>query len=414
MTRRGAELLAIGSELLEPGRVDTNGSYLSRHLGERGIEVRYRTVVGDSVDDLTEAFRVAMARCGLVIATGGLGPTVDDLTREAVAGLLGLRLIEDEKIFAGIESRFRRYGLAMPPSNRRQAQVPEGAEVLPNPHGTAPGLRLVAGETTVVLLPGVPAEMKAIFEGSVLPGLPETGERFMYRVLKIAGLPESEVDHRLAAVHRGAAGVSWTILAAPGQVEIHLREKVRTGGTPDGIERLDREIGETLGIHLFGRDEQTPGEVLGGLLLRAGQTVAVAESLTGGTIARRIAAVPGASRYFKGGAVCYSDGAKVKLAGVRPETLAEKTAVSPEVAVEMAEGIRASLMADWGLSATGLAGPGGGEGGRQAGTVILGLAGPGVSLSREMLLPGDRGIIQERTALLAMDLLRRALEGGAP
>lgn len=413
MMRRGAELLAIGSELLEPGRIDTNGSYLSRCLGERGIGVRYRTVVGDAVDDLVEAFRVAIARCDLVLATGGLGPTVDDLTREAISRLLGLRLVEDEGILRDIEERFRRHGLAMAPSNRRQAQVPEGAEVLPNPLGTAPGLRLRAGGTTVVLLPGVPAEMKAIFEASVRPGLPETGESFVYRVFKISGLPESEVDRRLSSVHRGVGEVSWTILAAPGQVEIHLREKVAEGGAPDGLERLDHEIGGALGIHLFGRDEQTLGDVLGGLLHRAGQTVAVAESLTGGTISRRIAAVPGASRYFRGGAVCYSDDAKLKLAGVRRETLAEKTAVSPEVAMEMAEGIRGALLADWGLSATGYAGPGGAGSGQTPGTVILGLAGPGICLSREMRLPGDRDAVQERSALLALDLLRRALLGGA-
>jgi nicotinamide-nucleotide amidase len=408
MSSPRAETLAIGSELLGPWRVDTNGLFLSRRLGEKGIAVVFRTVVGDDIDDLQHAFRVALARADIVVATGGLGPTVDDVTREAVAGLLGLPLQEDAAVLRGIEERFRRYGYEMAPNNRRQAMVPRGAEVLPNRMGTAPGLLLAPAGRILALLPGVPAEMERMTEESLLPRLGVTGFAFAHRVIKITGPTESEVDRRLADTQRGAAPVEWTILASPGQIEIHLRERLAAGATA-GIDRLDADIARTLGDDVFGRDSDTLEAVVERLLLARGQTVAIAESITGGAVARRITSIPGASNVLRGGAVCYTDDAKVRLAGVAPGTLTAHGAVSAEVALEMAVGIRRALGADWGVSTTGFAGPASGGTERPVGTLILGLSGPGGVTTREMRLPGNRAILQERAAQSALDLLRRAL-----
>lgn len=411
MTTPSAELIAIGSELLEPWRTDTNGAWLSRRLGERGIPVHFRTVVGDAMEDLKETFRIALRRSDLVVATGGLGPTIDDITREAVAELLDLPLDLDEAVARHIEERFRRHGLPMPPQNRKQAMAPRGAEILPNRLGTAPGLWLRSGRSILVLLPGVPGEMRQIVEDSVLQRLSGDGERYVYRILKIAGLTESEVDRRLDAVARAAGPVAWTILAAPAQIEIHLRERVRAGERPAGIERLDSAIVATLGTHVFARDAETMEEVLGRLLAEREESLSTAESLTGGAIARRITDVPGASRYFRGAAVVYCDDAKKSLVGVSPETLSTHGAVSAEVAVEMARGARRLFSSTWALSATGYAGPEGGGPDRPAGTVVIGLAGPETESVREMRWPGDRSTVRARAVRVALDILRRALLG---
>jgi nicotinamide-nucleotide amidase len=404
-----AEFLAIGSELLEPWRADTNGAWVALRLGELGIAVRFKTVVGDDPGDLEAAFRTALDRSDVVIATGGLGPTVDDLTREAVAAVLGLPMREDPAIVARLEERFRRHGLPMAPRNRRQAMILDGALVLDNQLGTAPGQLLRPGGRLLALLPGVPAEMKRMMEDGVLPRLPRTGRRHAYRVLKIAGLTESDVDRRLEEVARAAAPVVWTILGYPGQVEIHLRESVPEGGEPRALARLDAAIAAILGVDLFGRDEDTLEAVTGRLLLERRQTVAIAESLTGGRVTARLVNVPGASSWVRGGVVAYTDDAKRSLAGVGAEVLAARGAVSRETAVAMAEGIRARLGADWGVATTGYAGPEGGPDGRPPGTVILAIAGPAGTRAREWLLPGDRDLVRTRTAQMALDALRRAI-----
>ncbi|HYS77413.1 MAG TPA: competence/damage-inducible protein A [Candidatus Dormibacteraeota bacterium] len=409
MSLRRAELIAVGSELLEPWRTDTNGSYLSRVLGERGIAVRFRTVVGDVMQDVQAAFRVALERSDLIIATGGLGPTIDDRTREAVAGLLGLSLDEDPGLLRRIEERFRRHSLSMPPQNRRQAMVPRGAEVLPNGLGTAPGLLLRSGAATVALLPGVPDEMRQITEESVLPRLGPVAERFAYRVIKIAGLTESEVDRRLSEVARRAAPADWTILAAPGQVEIHLRERVPDGRPAAALDRIDREIAGELESHVFARDEDTMEDVVGRLLAGRGESLSSAESLTGGEIAQRITRVPGASRYFRGGVVAYTEEAKRTVLGVRADTLKAEGSVGPETAGEMARGARRLFGSTWALSATGYAGPQGGGPGQPPGTVFLGLSDPRGEATRALSLPGTRETVRSRTARTALDLLRRAI-----
>lgn len=409
MNTARAELIAVGSELLGPHRLDTNGSFLAERLEKRGITVRFRTIVGDDEADLREAFRIAMGRAGHVIATGGLGPTVDDLTREAVAGLLGRPLEEDPRIAGVIEARFRRHGYAMPERNLRQAMVPRGAIVLENRLGTAPGLVMHEGGTIIALLPGVPAEMRPMVDEGLLPLLLESDRFLAHRVLKISGLTESEADRRLFDIYRTAAPVEWTILASPGQIEIHLREAVAGSMEASGISRLEAAITEELGAHLFGHDDETLESIVGGLLKSRGGTLAVAESITGGAVARRLTAIPGASQYFRGGAVCYSDDAKMTLAGVTGAMLAAHGAVSEEVAREMAEGIRVRLRATWGLATTGYAGPESGGHELPPGTLYIAVASPVTTLCRRLLLPGDRALVQERSSQAALDALRRCL-----
>ena len=324
---------------------------------------------------------------------------------------MGLPLVLDEQLARRIEDRFRRHALPMPPRNLRQAMVPRGAAILPNRLGTAPGLWLQDGRVTLVLLPGVPAEMRQMVDDSVLPRFPVEGDRFAYCVIKIAGLTESEVDRRLDAVARSADPVAWTILAAPEQIEIHLRERVRAGEPPSEIERIDRAIVAALGAHVFARDEETMEEVIGRLLVERSESLATAESITGGGIARRITSVPGASRYFRGAAVVYTDESKKALLGVGAGTLETHGAVSPETAVEMARGARRVFGSTWAIAATGYAGPQGGGPERPAGTVVLGLAGPEIETSRALRLPGEREMVRARTGRTALELLRGALLG---
>jgi len=410
---RRAETIAIGTELLGPDRVDSNGAFLSRALGAHGYEVRFRTVVGDAPRDLEEAIRLAITRADLVVATGGLGPTVDDLTREAVAAVLRLPLEEDPALVLELEERFRRHNRPMPPSNRRQAQVPRGAEVLPNSLGTAPGLLLRTDRALLALLPGVPSEMERMTLDHLLRRLDKSGTRRVHRILKIAGTSESDVDQRLADVHRGAGQVGWTILAGAGQIEIHLTEWTAPGSRAAGIARLDAEIAAVVGDDLFGRDEDTLEEVIGRLLVSRRQTLALAESITGGRVARRLTSVAGCSNWFLGGGVVYTDAAKRELAGLDAEILARHGAVSAEAAAGLAEGIRARLQTDWALATTGYAGPAGGTDAHPPGTVFLGVSGPGGTTTRRLLLPGTRTVVQARAAQAGLDLLRReALRAG--
>jgi nicotinamide-nucleotide amidase len=409
VTRR-AEVIAIGSELLGPSRVDSNGSFLARRLGEQGIALAFRTIVGDDLADLRAAVSTALGRAEIVIATGGLGPTVDDLTREAVSEALGLPLHEAPALLRGLEERFARHGLSMPPRNRRQAMVPEGASVIPNRHGSAPGLLIRTGAGRLLaLLPGVPVEMERMVDETLLGALGASEDRFATRIFKVSGLTESETDRRLQPAHADAGGVEWTILAAPGQVEIHLRERVPPGAHAAGIERLDAAIAAALGDHLFGRDDETLEGVVATAIGARGESVAAAESVTGGGVARRLTSIPGASRWFLGGAVAYTDAAKRTLLGIDAALLASHGAVSEPVARAMAEGIRTRLGATWGVATTGYAGPEGGGPDHPPGTVHVAVAGPHGDTHRTWRVPGPRVVVQERTVRSAIDLLRRSL-----
>ena len=317
-----AEIIAVGSELLTPDRIDTNSLFLTQRLNHLGIAVARKTIVGDQHDHVRDAFRCALDRVELVVSSGGLGPTLDDLTREAVADLLGRKLVLNSGILQGIEARFRRLGRTMPEVNKRQAMVPEGADLLENSRGTAPGLWLETAGRFVVLLPGPPHELKAMFTDKVEPRLERLAgaTRLFYRELRTAGLTESEVEQRTAPIYTQYPGVQTTILAAPGEIQLHLRnwssdrsEAERT--LNEMVERISLALGE----NLFTTTGQPLEEIVAHELALSHATVATAESCTGGLLAERLTRIPGSSAYFLGGVVCYSNDLKTAWADVPPK-----------------------------------------------------------------------------------------------
>jgi nicotinamide-nucleotide amidase len=407
-----AEIIAVGSELLTPDRLDTNSLYLTRRLNQLGISVTRKTVVGDEPDRLRDAFRDALGRAELVISTGGLGPTLDDLTREAVSDLLGRKLQMNEGVLRRIEGRFRRLGRTMAENNKRQALVPEGAEILENSVGTAPGLWLEPDGRLLALLPGPPAELQAIFSQHVEPRLARLGggRRLYARELRIAGLPESEVDQRAAPVYSAYADVETTILAAPGEIQIHLRA---WSGDAAATERTLKEMVErltlALGESVFTSSGESLEQVVGRELTRNHATIAAAESCTGGLLAERLTRVPGSSAYFRGGVVCYSNDLKTAWADVPPELIESQGAVSSAVAQALASGIRRRTGATLGVGITGIAGPAGGSPEKPVGLVHIALADATSTSERAVQLTGDRERIRWQASQLALDLTRRYL-----
>ena len=388
-----AEIIAVGSELLTPFRQDTNSLYLTAKLNALGIEVRFKTIVGDDQERLATVFRAALDRSGLVVLTGGLGPTEDDLTREVVAGVLGRPLQEIPEIRERIEQRFARLGRPLPQNNLRQATVPEGSVWLANKQGTAPGLWLEHKGKTVILLPGPPRELEAVFETECLPRLTplSSAAPIKTRVYKIVGLPESEVDERIAPIYKEYANPTTSLLAVPGTIEVHLRARAATEAQANALlTELGDKIELALGEHVFSTRGESLEEVVGLYLAMKGKTLAVAESCTGGLLSGRLTRIPGSSDFFTGGAVCYSNGLKTKLAGVPPSLLEEHGAVSAPVAQAMAEGIRAQTQASMGIGVTGIAGPSGGSAEKPIGLVFVALADDRGTQVRQFRFPGDR------------------------
>ena len=408
-----AEIIAIGSELLTPFRVDTNSLYLTEQLERLGIPVVRKTVIGDDREHLKQAFAEALARSELVIGIGRLGPTEDDRTREAVAELLGRRLAQNDEVVAMMEERFRARGRKMPAVNLRQAMVPEGAEWLANTEGTAPGLWLTTGEKRiVVLLPGPPKELKPMFEEHCLPRLRHHAPKhaFANKVLKVVGMAESDVEQRITHLYREVANPQTTILAAPGQIEIHLRGSgADTADAMRRVEELAERIEDVLGEAVFSRGPETLEQVVGLYLMMRGATLAVAESCTGGLLGERITSVPGSSKYFRGGVVCYADDLKRKLVGVPENLLRKKGAVSAEVAESLARSIRRQARSVLGLSITGIAGPEGGTPDKPVGTVFIALADANRVKSEKQRFLGDRERIRWQATQAALDLVRRRL-----
>ncbi len=405
-----AEIIAVGSELLTPYRLDTNSLFLTDQLNRLGIRVMRKVVVGDDRTELHDAFRESLGRVGLVIAIGGLGPTEDDLTRETVAELLGRRLVPNDAILRGIEARFRRFGRTMPEINARQAMVPEGAEVLANPRGTAPGLWLEADGRIVVLLPGPPPELESMFANEVRPRLAERSPeaRLFARDLRVAGMPESEVEQRVAPIYTQYADAETTILAAPGEVQIHPRVWSRDADTAEKLlDEMVERITMALGESVFTTMGESLEEVVAGTLQMNRATIAVAESCTGGMVAERLTNVPGSSSYFLGGVVSYSNDLKTTWVGVPAEIIEAKGAVSSEVAVAMADGIRRRAGSTLGLSITGIAGPGGGTSEKPVGLVHMALADEKGAHERGFRFPGDRERIRNQAAQAALDMVRR-------
>jgi competence/damage-inducible protein CinA C-terminal domain len=405
-----AEIIAVGSELLTPYRMDTNSLYLTERLNRLGIEVARKLIVGDNARDLADSFRAALERVELIISIGGLGPTEDDLTRETVAELLGRKLILNDGVLRAIQERFRRVGREMAEVNKRQALVPEGAEILENPRGTAPGLWIETNGRIIVLLPGPPPELKPMFAERVEPRLAQRagGVRLLTRELRVAGVPESDVEQRIAPIYKSYADAETTILAAPGEIQIHLRAWTRD---PAASEKLLNEMAErihlALGDAVFTTQGESLEQVVADKLLMNNATIAVAESCTGGLVAERLTTIPGSSTYFLGGVVCYSNDLKSAWVDVPAELIEAKGAVSGEVAAALADGIRRRSGATLGLAVTGLAGPGGGTPERPVGSVFIALANHAGTKDRGFRFPGDRERIRVQASQLALDMVRR-------
>ncbi len=405
-----AEIIAVGSELLTPDRADTNSLLLTAKLNSLGIEVRFKTIVGDDLPRLEEALRTALGRSQLILLTGGLGPTEDDVTRNAVSDVLGRPLREDPEIRRRIEERFRGLGREMPPNNLRQSMIPEGAEWFPNPQGTAPGIWLESGAIVIILLPGPPHELEAVFDSACAPRLERLAppQRIQTRVLKIVGLPESEVDRRIAPLYLPYGNPVTTILSRPGVIEVHLR--ARTTSKEEG-EALLAELGDrielALGDYVFSTRGESLEEVVGMYVVMKGQTLAVAESCTGGLLSERITGIPGSSNFFLGGVVCYSNELKTRLAGVPSQLIQEHGAVSKQVAQALAEGVRRRSAATIGIGITGIAGPGGGTPEKPVGLVFIALADAQGTQIRQFRFPGDRERVRYWASQMALEMIRR-------
>ena len=407
-----AEIIAIGSELLAPDKSDTNSLWLTEKLNSIGIEVKLKTIVGDDDARLEEAISDAARRSRVVITTGGLGPTEDDITRKVAARALGRRLLLDENVLEWIRTRFESIGRKMPERNSRQAMVIDGSEVLDNPNGSAPGLFLEHEKTMIALLPGPPREMRPMFENFVMPRLADKSGslRVVRRVLKVAGFGESALDELIAPVYTRYTNPQTTILFNQTEVEVHLSATGRTNKEAEALlDGVTEQLEEKLGAAIFSYAGETMEEVVG-LKLSVGRfSLAVAESCTGGLIAQRLTSVPGASKFFVGGVIAYANEVKMQALGVEPILLMERGAVSAEVAEAMATGIRERTDTDFGLSITGIAGPDGGTEEKPVGLVYIALADDAHVEHRRLMIPGDRHLIRWRSSQAALDLLRRRL-----
>lgn len=410
-----AAILAVGSELLATTRLDTNSLFITSRLNDLGIEVHYKSVVGDDRAELAAHVRVALSRVDLLVVTGGLGPTDDDLTREVVADVLGLPLDEDAAVLVRIERRFASRGLRMPAVNRRQAQVPRGAVVLENANGTAPGLWLEQGAQGIALLPGPPREMQPMFERLAAERLAARagGVRLRRRVITIAGRTESRVEEltqpRYSAWLERDPSVQTTILAAAGQIELHLSARsVDTARLDRTLDACVGEIVDVLGADIISTDGRAIEEVVGHLLKDRGWRIALAESCTGGLATSRLTDVPGSSAYVEQSVVAYSNRSKIELLGVAETSMAAYGAVSETVAVEMAAGARARAGVEVGVGITGIAGPAGGTPEKPVGTVCIAvhLAEPTVRTYRFL---GGRETVKQFAAHTALDMVRRVL-----
>jgi nicotinamide-nucleotide amidase len=416
LLRVNAEIIAVGSELLTPFRTDTNSLYLTEQLNRLGVEVIFKSIVGDSLPRLVAAAQHALLRSEIVIFSGGLGPTEDDLTREAVAQALGLGLRRDAEILAQLEARFAARGWQMAANNAKQADVLEGAIVLPNANGTAPGQWLSGKfddrERIVVLLPGPPHELKALFEAEVRQRLSaKVPTAFLAtRVLKVAMLGESQVDARVAPIYKRHAEVDTTILAAAGEVQLHFTTRADSAETAQRrVDEVAGEIEDELDDFVYSREGESLEQIVGYWMQMRNATLAVAESCTGGLLAERITSVSGSSRYFLGGAVVYSNQLKTELAGVPAEMIERHGAVSREVAAALAEGIRYRCESTFGVGVTGVAGPSGGTPEKPVGLAFHAVANSSGTEVVQRNFPGDRKRIRRFASTMALDMLRRKL-----
>jgi nicotinamide-nucleotide amidase len=407
-----AEIIAVGSELLTHDKIDTNSLFITEQLNALGVEVTRKLIVGDDRERLTAAVGQAVGHADIVVITGGLGPTEDDLTRDAVAAALGRKLIFSDEILAWIEQRFRLFNRKMADVNRRQAYLVEGAEVLPNPRGTAPGQWIDLPTRVLMLLPGPPGELKPLFVNECVPRLqrylpPQVIRTRFYRV---AGMGESDLDALIAPVYSKVTNPATTILAGMGDIQVHLRARAGTAEEAEALlQAVAPQIEELIGDRVYSTNGDLLETVVGAMLRERHATLSVAESVTGGMLAQRITSVAGSSDYFVGGFLAYSNRMKTELLGVPADLIERHTAVSEEVARAMAEGARLKTGSDYALSTTGEAGPQSSTG-SPAGTVFLGIATPSAVEARRISAPGDRQRVRSLSTQLALDLLRRRLK----
>jgi len=406
-----AAIIAIGSEMLGPSRVDTNSLKITAALEDYGIAVVRKSVVGDNLRDLASELRFSHDRAGVVIVTGGLGPTEDDLTREALVEAFGLEMEIDPAIIERLEARFAARGWKMPEVNKRQANVFRGQTTLTNERGTAPGFHLVVGGKDVWVFPGVPHELEWMLVTYFSPWLAErSGGRARHRrVLKIAGVTESGVEEKLKPYYAAHRDETLTILATGGQIELHLHADGDETSATARIAERERELLEIFGDRCFGFDDDTLESVIGRMLTERGETLATAESCTGGLLASRITDVAGSSAYFMGGVVCYTAAAKRDLVHVDAKLIAANGEVSEEVARALARGARERFGTTWGVGITGIAGPGGGSEAKPVGTVHIAVAGPRGEDHRKLFWPMERSLFKRFATQWALDLLRLQL-----
>lgn len=411
-----AEIIAIGSELLTPYHQDTNSLFLTENLNLLGVEVSFKTVVGDSRADLVSVTRIALNRSDIVILMGGLGPTEDDLTREAVSEAMRLPIKRDANIVADLYAKFAARRIKMPENNQKQADVLEGAVSLPNTNGTAPGQWLdgqyEGKEKIVMLLPGPPVELKPMFEGQCMPLLKVKLPPLFIgtRLLKVAMMGEGECDSRISPIYKKHENVQTTILFKHGEVQIHLRARSATAlQAQDLVEKLAELIEDEFGEHVFSTGGESLEQIVGYFLQMRSATLSVAESCTGGLVSQRITSIPGSSRYFMGGAVVYDNELKRLFADVPPLMIQEHGAVSKPVAIALAEGIRKKCNTTLGVGVTGIAGPGGGTDEKPVGLVYIAITDGRKTDVVERQFPGDREKVRQYASQLALDMIRRKL-----
>jgi len=407
------EIIAVGSELLSFARTETNSLFLASRLLPLGFEILRKTVVSDSLDELEGSLSLALGKADLVILTGGLGPTTDDVTREAVAAFLGLELKEDASILAHMEKRYSRVGLKMTGNNRRQAQVPEGARVLPNSRGTAPGLLIERGKHWIVLLPGPPRELGPMMDDQVVPLIRQHFPVVpsWVRKLKVGGEAESRVDASVEGIYRAYPDVETTILSSPGVISLFFtwRGRIEKDLADRTLDELVGQVKDRLGPAVYSEQDEDLAEVLGRMLRDRRESISTAESCTGGLISKLLTDVSGSSDYFVGSVVSYANSVKSGLLGVEPALLESEGAVSGPVAEAMACGVRGRLGSSIGVSSTGIAGPTGGSDEKPVGTVFLGFSTEEKTISKKIWMPGDREMVRVRTSNLALDWVRREL-----
>ena len=409
-----AAIVAIGSEMLGPLRQDTNSLWLSARLEEVGIGVVRKSIVGDDPDAIRAELDRSAADADLILTTGGLGPTADDITVAAVAEWLAAPLVRNEDFLGRMRERFASRGIRMPAVNEKQADFIQGARVLENPRGSAPAFWAEKDGREIVILPGVPSEMREIMEISVLPELRgrSAGTVFLRRVLRIAGMGESAVEEMVAPVYGRWKEHPVTILASPGEVQLHLGVRGQPEKAAAVLARMEEDFRSVLGSRVFGQDGEDLAAAVGRLLRDGKRTFAVAESCTGGMVASLITDVPGSSDYFLGGVVPYGNDAKTKFLGVGEETLRSHGAVSEETALEMARGAVERFGADVAASVTGIAGPGGGSPEKPVGTVWFAVADrDGRQIAKRRSFVGERSLVRRYASLHALELVRRHLVG---